>query len=484
MKTNFKSLLWIFVIGIVFLGACRKPNPTPTGDNRVSSYNHDVIYQWNELYLLIDKDALGFRPGPGPKALGYIGLAAYETAVPGMPSFNSIKGRWASELNIPAFNATQNIHWPTALNASYAYMLKNFFLNTKFVTGANHITNSDAQRLIDNKRLQFEQEFESELNSVDFNNSKAWGESVARAVFEWAKTDKIAFEADLNPLNNDPAKPNFFDFKKEFYGPNGEKIKGIWYPTNDNPDAGMFPLWGRTRTFATEEAQKLCPPPIPYSSDPKSAFYAQALEVYNSCNSAMPYEWKWIAEFWSDDIFGQTFSPPSRLMAILDQILVKENSNLEKAVEAVAKMGLALNDFGVACWHSKYVYKVERPENFIKREIDPTWEPLLLNTVNGVAGITPAFPAYPSGHSTFGGGGARILTDVFGANYTFTDNCHKDRVEFEGKPRTFDSFEEAGHEDAISRVYLGVHFRMDCEVAEAFGRKIAKRVIELPWKKK
>ena len=197
----------------------------------------------------------------------------------------------------------------------------------------------------------------------------------------------------------------------------------------------------------------------------------------------MPYEWRWMAEFWSDDITGLTFSPPSRLLAIMDQILVLKSSNLEKAVEGAVKMGLALNDFGVACWHSKWYYKVERPENFIKREIDPNWEPLLVNPINGSIGITPAFPAYPSGHSTFGGGGATILADLFGNNTRFTDNCHKDRSEFIGTPRTFNSFKQAGGEDAFSRVYLGVHFRMDCETAIEFGENIAIRVLELPWKK-
>lgn len=174
----------------------------------------------------------------------------------------------------------------------------------------------------------------------------------------------------------------------------------------------MFPLWGKVRTFATTETQKLCKAPIPYSNSPKSAFYAEALQVYNTCNSSMSYEAKWVAEFWSDDIVGLTFSPPSRMLAIFDQVLNDRRVNLEKSIEGVAKLGLALNDFGVSCWHSKWHYKVERPENFIKREIDPNWEPILVNKVNNVSGITPAFPAYPSGHSTFGGGGAVILENI------------------------------------------------------------------------
>jgi hypothetical protein len=84
---------------------------------------NDVIYKWNELILQIDRDAMGYRPGPGPRALSYIGLAAYEICVPGMPSFNSIANTWGSELAIPKLDQSKRIHWPSALNESYAYSI-------------------------------------------------------------------------------------------------------------------------------------------------------------------------------------------------------------------------------------------------------------------------------------------------------------------------------------------------------------------------
>ncbi|MBK6997967.1 MAG: hypothetical protein IPH31_24935 [Lewinellaceae bacterium] len=67
--------------------------------------------------------------------------------------------------------------------------------------------------------------------------------------------------------------------------------------------------------------------------------------------------------------------------------------------------------------------------------------------------------------------------------YTFTDLCHKDRVEFLGTPRTFTSFKALGDEDAYSRIPLGVHFRMDCDEGVRIGELAAQRVLELPWKK-
>lgn len=484
MEPNRMYLRLIFLALILVFANCRKSNENSSNSNFVSEHSNDVIYKWNELILQIDRDAMGYRPGPGPRALSYIGLAAYEICVPGMPSFNSISNTWGSELTIPKLEQNKRIHWPSALNESYAYLLHNFYKNTIFIGGAGHLTNAEVHLKIDELRSSFASKYEILINPEEIKNSLDWGKSVSKAIWEWSVTDKFGHEADLNPLNNDPSKINYYPWKKELLDNNGKAIPGIWNPTNDNGDGGMFPLWGRVRTFAITESQKLCKAPIPYSNNPKSSFYSEALQVYNTCNASMSYEEKWIAEFWSDDIVGLTFSPPLRMLAIFNQIIEKERSNLEKSVEGVAKLGIALNDFGVACWHSKWYYKVERPENFIKREIDPQWEPLLVNKINGVNGVTPAFPAYPSGHATFGGGSAIILENIFGANYEYLDNCHASQFEFNGKPRHYNSFISAADENAKSRVYLGVHFRMDCDAGVELGRQIASNVLNnLPWKK-
>ena len=50
-----------------------------------------------------------------------------------------------------------------------------------------------------------------------------------------------------------------------------------------------------------------------------------------------------------------------------------------------------------------------------------------------------------------------------------TDRTHEGRTEFQGMPRTFKSFEDMAHENALSRLALGVHFRMDCEEGLRLG---------------
>ncbi|MBK6785186.1 MAG: phosphatase PAP2 family protein [Saprospiraceae bacterium] len=144
---------------------------------------------------------------------------------------------------------------------------------------------------------------------------------------------------------------------------------------------------------------------------------------------------------------------------------------------------MAMADAAIAIWNSKYIYNVRRPIEFIRENIDPNWKTVLNNPYTNVKSVTPEFPAYPSGHSGFGGSAALILTDIFGNNRQFTDNCHKNRFEFIGVPRSYNSFMEAGIENAYSRLPLGVHYRMDCDEGLRMGYLAANRVLQKPWKR-
>src|SRR5690606_8440892 len=153
---------------------------------------------------------------------------------------------------------------------------------------------------------------------------------------------------------------------------------------------------------------------------------------------------------WSDDLVGLTFSPGVRWTTIATQVIENEKANLETALEAYAKVGMSIGDAATACWYSKYYYNVERPITYIRKFIDPTYETNLFDPLTGTRNNTPSFPAYPSGHSTMGGAAAEALGSVFGYSYSLTDKCHLGRTEFEGTPRTFNSFYEMAQENSWS----------------------------------
>ncbi|MBK9735381.1 MAG: vanadium-dependent haloperoxidase [Saprospiraceae bacterium] len=461
MNRTLKSFIGLFILTI-FISSCKKDivsgDETTTLKN-VSDYNNDVIFEWNETFLAVEKYAAGYRPGPAPRAVAYLGLSAYEASISGMPDFNSFNQYW-SGFNIPVADANKEYCWPLVINASYDYLMPKFFVKA----------NAENQELMANTAKRFYEKYKSEVPQEVYDRSVLRGKDVAEAVWNWSKTDAVGHDHYLDPFQG-------YDWTTKY------KKDGDWLPTVPGPGKPMGGVWGKARTLAIKEDLRVCRPPIVYSADSKSHLYAQAVEVYAQNTPTLSYEGEWIGEFWSDDLVGLTFSPGVRFLAIGNQVLKLEKSNLETAVFMTALVGVSSNDAGIACWNSKYYYNVERPESYIKRVIDPTWEPALYNPLTGDAGISPSFPAYPSGHSTMGAAGAEALGYIFGYNYSMTDNCHKNATGFEGTPRTFSSFEEMANENGWSRVPLGVHFRMDCEEGVRYGKEIGRATHNLPWKK-
>jgi hypothetical protein len=289
-----------------------------------------------------------------------------------------------------------------------------------------------------------------------------WGQRVANAIIAYSDTDREG--ADQVRI----ARP------ADYFPPVGD---GLWVPTTPDYGKAMFPYWGKVRTFAANSGDLTSLPPTAYSTDPNSKYYKENEEVDLAVRN-LTEENHWIAEFWSDDLTGMTFSPPARIFAIANQVISLERMNLEETLHLYCVMGIATNDASVACWKSKYIYNTERPETYIRKYIDPDFKTILGEAI-GTPGMTPSFPGYPSGHSTFAGVSWRILEHFFGANYEFTDQCHYGRVEFRGYPRTYQSWLQMAEENAYSRIPLGVHIRQDCVEGLRLGNAIALRALDL-----
>ena len=485
------QLTKFFVLGAILTSmmlttqSCGDKDPAE-GLPTAHDYDHKVYWEWNELFLRVDRYAKGFRPGPGPRALAYLGLSAYECVVSAIPENRSIAPSLPG-LSVPQADPNLEYYWPAAINESYSYLMERFFPHMKNDPNG---TVSGAFAQIETTRARLNNQYAELCSPEVLERSIAFGREVAAAVYSWSQTDVIGHPAFLNPQPATYTPP---------VGP------GLWVPTPPQFNRAVFPQWGEVRTFAISPQERLCEAPIVYGEQPTSPFYVQALEVYSTVNAIhnpppglenWAYNQRWAAIFWSDDILDLTFSPPTRLMAVLNQVVAEEEIDLAQCAEIYAKMGLTLNDAGVALWYSKYVYNIERPITYIRRVMSQqypdaaNWNTILDATVvGGQPGITPDFPAYPSGHSGFGGAGGAILSSFFEYNaqfpgtYAFVDFCHQLRNDFLGAPRPYASFSQMGEENAYSRIPLGVHFRMDCEVGLDLGRLCAQRVLEMPWKR-
>lgn len=228
-------------------------------------------------------------------------------------------------------------------------------------------------------------------------------------------------------------------------------------------DYAILPEWGHKKTIIVNKSKVGCVSPYAKNDSFEKALYSEALEIYSMSHNLTKDD-IWVAEFWGDDVRGLTFSPPARWVSILNQILQKEDVTAEEIMDVYLRMGIGLYDAAIVCWKNKYDHNLLRPSDFIQNNIDGNWQPFHDD---------PEFPAYPSGHAVFGAVGSRILEASFGTNYKMTDMSHSHRIEFVGKERSYNSFREMAHENAYSRMIMGVHYKQDCDEGLRLGYEVA-----------
>ncbi len=406
-----------------------------------------LMLDWHEHALHAERFTEGYRPPVAARVYAYSGIAAWEAARSVLGNeFLSLAPSYEG-MKVPIPEPGVKYHLPTVLNACY----NTIFL--KLYIGAPRNVEQEGKEL-EKKWAEYSLQ---EIDSASYRTSTDFGKKMAMAVYDWSVTDSIGHMANLH------------NYDRTYTPPVGNSF---WQPCEDFPMPAMLPRWGKTRTFIIQKEEHLAAPLPLFSMEPRSAFYVQALEVY-TMNSPLSPENQWVAEFWSDDFPGLTFSSAGRWISITDQVVRHERPTPAKALETYLRVGLALSDAAVSCWYSKYHYNLLRPETFIRQSIQPDWRPIV---------HTPSFPAYPSGHAMLSAAAAEVLTTLYGKKYELTDRSHKGRTEFKGKPRHFHSFYEMAFENASSRIALGVHYRMDCDEGTRLGLGIGKEVAELPLK--
>ena len=404
-------------------------------------FSSEVATAWFNLQLYLIPNTDGFSPPVASRALGYSGLTLYESVVNGMPDYQSLTGILNEFKTIPKIESAKSYHWVLCANAAQAAITKSLYANTS----KSNLAKIDSLKDFFEKKYMNDTDKETALRSVKF------GESIAKAVFDYSKTDG-----------------GHEGYNKNF--PKGYKTTTgacVWTPTSEQ-QTPLQPFWGKNRPFVKGNSDFDLPIPPRCEASISSVMYAQALEVY-SVGKNLSIEQTTIARYWSDDA-GKTFTPPGHAISITAQIVTNEKLSLDKAVEVYCKVSIATADAFISCWKCKFMHNVLRPVSYIRTTIDRNWNPLL---------DTPPFPEYTSGHASVSGATAQVLSDLFGFNYHFTDNSHAARGL---KPRSFESFYEFAEEAALSRLYGGIHYRNSNEEGLKNGKRIGKNVCDLKFK--
>lgn len=217
-----------------------------------------------------------------------------------------------------------------------------------------------------------------------------------------------------------------------------------------------------------------------------------------------------IGLFWAYDGVAELGTPPRLYNQIIRQVAMTRSpgnpavpNTFAENAHLFAFVNVAMADAGILAWDQKFIYNFWRPvvgirehdrsmgpgateaNNNVSDDCDSQWLPLGGPRTNRLGkNFTPPFPAYPSGHATFGaaafhitrlfyGQGGRLQTNTLVADTLFqgleftsdelngvsTDN--KGTVRPRHRRDFADGLWQMIEENGRSRVYLGVHWVFD-----------------------
>ena len=435
MKATFYPLFSTLILLAV---GCQQS----TFDSKIcenTAYLHEAVEKTSEVIV---HDI--FSPVVAARIYAYSNIAAYEALRQGyQKDYKSLAGQLNEFEEVPAAPLDQKIDFNIA--AIHAY-----------VTVSKAMIFSEAE--IEEFRMDLYKRLEDEGVPEDvFESSIAYGQVVADHVLSWSKKDKYA-ETRSYPkytVTNEP---------------------GRWVPTPPAYIEGIEPSWKEIRPMVLDSSNQFPSlPPIPFSTDENSAFYQQALEVYNVINEDKSNKLA-IANFWDCNPYvmhqqghlmfaTKKITPGGHWMGIVGQACRKANSNMMETAEAYTLTSIGLFDAFITCWDEKYRSNLCRPETYINQHIDPDWVPALQ---------TPPFPEHTSGHSVISTASSLILTHLFGENFAFIDSTE---VPYGMGVRSFNSFKEAAAEAAVSRLYGGIHFMPAIEYGVEQGQKVGNHIL-------
>ena len=287
----------------------------------------------------------------------------------------------------------------------------------------------------------------------------------------------------------------------------GSNLPGHHRPDPLHPDQGLLtPDWGKVKPFAMNRVQDFDAPPVPAMTSQEYTDAYQEVKLYGQETSTIrTAEQTETGIFWGYDGSPGLGTPPRLYNQIVRTVAIQEGNTEVENARLFALVNIAMADAGIASWHSKYMNDFWRPVIAI-READvgtgPTglgdgnpdtigdvnWRPLGAPASNASGtNFTPPFPAYTSGHATFGAAMFQTLTRFHGTNdiaFSFTsDEFNGVTTDSNGvvRPvvtRHYDSFSQAAEENGQSRIYLGIHWAFDKTAGIAQGNKIADYVYD------
>ena len=292
------------------------------------------------------------------------------------------------------------------------------------------------------------------------------------------------------------------ELSNEFYVPSSEPLRHRVDPLNPN-QGFLGPLWGRVKPFGIADLIVKVPglPPPPATGNLYTNHFKEVRSVGRQQSGTRTSEQTTVGLFWAYDGARNIGVPPRLYNQVVRAIAAEKGTNEAQNAKLFALVNVAMADSGIQAWHEKYVHDIWRPIVGVREAspgygptgdgdgnpetvTDASWLPFGSPRTNQpqLSSFTPPFPAYPSGHATFGTAALHVTKLHLGLNDQFAFKFVSD--ELDGKSIDEDDSVRVRHtrsltiasaieENLSSRVYLGVHWRFDGDEGKKNGLKIA-----------
>lgn len=446
-----KSALSFYIfLGFILLYSLNYCNAQSKASPKKITYDSNIPKQYVRLInIMIMKT--GIAATNAARIHGYVGITLYQAINGDSPKYRSLENQINGFTNPPI--PTKSLLWDVVADEAIRTITDSLFSYLYPTLADYNYIRKALDTLHRTNTIYFKSIYKT---TKQVEESANFGREIADYVYQYSKSDGGFRKSMEETVARDYT---------HYEAPTGSS----WDDTKTRARISVQPTWGKNRTFIKDVyAQTKPAEPFPFSKEPTSEFYKQAMEVYE-ISRELTFEQRLIAEYWRDEA-TVSYTPGGHTIHILVNALEKEKASLDKFAYAYAKTGIALNDAFICCWETKYSTNCIRPITYIQEVIDKLFKPSF---------YTPAFPEYTSGHSTQWGAASEILSSIFGNDYAFVDQT--DYLRDKLVPRNFKSFDQAAQEASMSRIYGGIHFRQACEVGLEQGKRIGRSVNRLNW---
>jgi hypothetical protein len=447
----------------------------------------DPILFWNAVALETHRRDFAFDIGPdgrvqlpeqgGPtrtsRALAIVHIAMYDAWNGANATGNSYLGAHAGAPALPAL--PPGAAADTAVAGAAATTLRALFPRQR--------------AWIDAQVALFCAQLPSGVTNAQRNDGMGFGNAVGMLLLDFRSGDGADDATPYQPGHlpgqhrEDPYNPG-----QGFLGPRWGEVAPFCIPP--------FPAGGNTAGYL--------PPPPPLNDPLYRAHFIEARDRGARARGARTATQEMTGLYWAYDGPKGLGTPPRMYNQIVRQIATDQGNTTAQNARLFALVNVGMADAGIVAWRAKYEHNLWRPAVGV-REDDLGTGPTGLGTGNAAGGdpawrafgaprsnepgrghFTPPFPAYPSGHASFGTAVFELVARFYGVaktalSFSFvSDELNGQTLDDDGSARTCVrrtyTLQGAIDDNIASRVWLGVHWRFDGEGGRQLGETVATQV--------